>query len=134
MANEGKVRITDTSTDVDLEPVILFEVEHRTDFTFRDVNGYVRARDVQTYGKIQSLKLELPIGGVSRSQWTQLNTWMNAGTEVKVHDYASGSTYYDASKYFWGRISSLDSGAYSEAKMNEPTYSVEISVDRYSTS
>jgi hypothetical protein len=135
MADEGKVRITDGSTNVDLEPVLLFEVMHREDFSFRDINGNVRAKDVQTDGKIRQLNLELPIGGVTRSQWTQLNTWMTGGTQVKVQDYASGSTYaYNSSTYFWGRILSLDSGAYSEAKMTDPAYSVVIDVDRFATS
>lgn len=135
MANEGKVSITDGSTTVNLEPVLLFEVMHREDFSFRDINGNVRAKDVQTDGKIRQLNLELPIGGVTRSNWTQLNTWMTGGTEVKVQDWADGSTYaYDATKYFWGRILSLDSGAYSEAKMTDPAYSVVIDVDRFGTS
>ena len=135
MANEGKGRITDGSTNVDLEPVTLFEVEHRADFSYRDLNGNVRARDVSTNGKIRTLNLEIPIGGITRTQWTQLNTWMTGGTQVKVQDYATGSTYaYDSSTYFWGRISNLDSGAYSEAKMTEPPYSVVIDVDRFATS
>lgn len=133
MANEGKVRVSDGSTDVDLEPVTLFEVIHREDFSYRDLNGYIRARDVSSTGKIRQLNLEIPIGGITRTQFTQLNTWMTGGTEVKILDYASGSTYYDATpKYFWGRISTLDSGAYSEAKMKNPPYTVVIEVDRFS--
>lgn len=135
MADEGKVRVTDGSTNVDLEPVLVFEVAHRDDFTYRDLNGYVRARDVSTNGKIRQLTLEIPIGGMTRANFTQLNTWMTGGTQVKVQDYATGSTYaYDSSTYFWGRITTLDDGAYSEAKMTEPPYKVVIDVDRFATS
>tara|TARA_R100000808_G_C2138457_1_gene146484 strand:+ start:978 stop:1391 length:414 start_codon:yes stop_codon:yes gene_type:complete len=137
MANEGRITIeeTDGSPTMDLEPVILMEVLHRDDWNYRDINGYVRTKDIQTYGKIRQITLSLPIGAVTRSEWTQLNTWMNAGTQVRIREHASNSTYYDATpKYFFGYILSLDGGAYSEAKMSEPEYSVVIDVDRYETS
>ena len=132
MANEGRITISDGSTSFNLDPVTLMDVIHREDFTYRDLNGYIRKRDVSDTGKIRTLVLEIPIGGITRSNWTQLNTWMNAGTEVKLQDMATGSTYYDATpKYFWGRISVLDRGAYSEAKMSEPPYEVVVEVDRF---
>jgi hypothetical protein len=60
---------------------------------------------------------------------------MTAGTEVKLQDMATNSTYYDATpKYFWGRISSLDAGAYSEAKMSEPPYTIVVDIDRFAAS
>jgi hypothetical protein len=134
MANEDKITITDGSTTITLQPVLLMEVEHRDDWAYRDINGYVRTKDIPTYGKITGLSLEVPLGGITRSNFTQLNTWMTAGTEVKVADFATNSTYYNASKYYFGRISSLDSGAYSEAKMTDPPYLIDIMVDRYAAS
>lgn len=134
MANEDKVTIGDGSTTVTLQPVLELEVLHRDDWSYRDINGYVRARDLPTYGKITQLTLEVPLGGISRTNFTQLNTWMTGGTEVKVADFGTLSTYYDASKYYFGRILSLDATAYSEAKMGEPPYTITIEVDRYAAS
>ena len=135
MANEGRITISDGSTSFNIEPALLLEIEHREDFSYRDLNGQVRAKDVPTYGKIRELNIEIPLGAVSRANWTQLNTWMTAGTEVKLQDMATNSTYYDATpKYFWGRISSLDAGAYSEAKMSEPPYTIIVEVDRFAAS
>jgi hypothetical protein len=132
MANEGRITISDGSTSFNIEPALLLEVTHRDDFSYRDLNGQVRARDVSTYGKIRELNIEIPMGAVTRANWTQLNTWMTAGTEVKLQDMATNSTYYDATpKYFWGRIRSLDAGAYSEAKMSEPPYTIIVDVDRF---
>ena len=134
MANEGRISISDGSTSFNIEPALLLEVEHREDFSYRDINGQVRARDLSTYGKLTQLTIEIPLGAVTRANWTQLNTWMNAGTEVRLQDGATNSTYYDASKYFWGRISSLDAGAYSEAKMSEPPYTIIVDIDRFAKS
>jgi hypothetical protein len=134
MANEGKITIaeTDGSPEVEINPALLLQVEHRSDWSYRDVNGQIRARDLPTYGKITELTIEIPMGAVTRANWTQLNTWMTAGTEVRVQDLATNSTYYDATpKYFFGRIATLDAGAYSEAKMSEPPYSITIEVDRF---
>tara|TARA_R110002020_G_scaffold373699_1_gene585204 strand:- start:66 stop:473 length:408 start_codon:yes stop_codon:yes gene_type:complete len=132
MANEGRITISDGSTSFNIDPALLLDIMHRDDFSYRDMNGQVRAKDVPTYGKIRELRIEIPLGGVSRTNWTQLNTWMTAGTEVKLQDMATNSTYYDATpKYFWGRIRSLDGGAYSEAKMSEPPYTITIDVDRF---
>jgi hypothetical protein len=52
MANEGRITISDGSTSFNIEPALLLEIEHRDDFSYRDLNGYVRAKDVSTYGKI----------------------------------------------------------------------------------
>ena len=135
MANEDKVTIDDGSTTVTLQPVLIFEVEHREDWTYRDLNGLLRTSDLPAYGKLTQLTLEVPIGGLSRSNFTQLNTWMTGGTEIKVRDFATNSTYYDATpKYFFGRIQALDAGAYSEAKMTEPPYEIRIVVDRFAAS
>ena len=134
MANEGRISISDGSTSFNIEPALLLEVEHREDFSYRDINGQVRARDLSTYGKLTQLTIEIPLGAVTRANWTQLNTWMNAGTEVRLQDGPTNSTYYHASKYFWGRISSLDAGAYSEAKMSEPPYTIIVDIDRFATS
>lgn len=137
MADEGKITIeeTDGSPSVEINPALLFEVVHREDFSYRDLNGYIRARDVSDYGKIRQLTIEVPLSSISRANWTQLNTWMTGGTEVRVRDFASNSTYYDATpKYFFGRIRTLDAGGYSEAKMTEPPYSIIIDVDRFSAS
>ena len=135
MADEGKVTIDDTSTTITLNPCLEFIVEHRVDWSYRDINGYVRARDLSTYGKITQLTIDVPLASMSRANFTQLNTWMTAGTQVRVRDFATNSTYYDATpKYFFGRILSLDSGAYSEAKMTEPPYTMEIEVDRFAAS
>ena len=135
MANEGRITISDGSTSLNIEPALLLEVIHREDFSYRDLNGYVRAKDVSNIGKLRQLTIEIPMGAVSRTNWTQLNTWMTAGTEVKLQDMATNSTYYDATpKYFWGRISSLDAGAYSEAKMSEPPYTIVVDIDRFAAS
>ena len=132
MANEGRITISDGSTSFNIDPALLLEIEHRSDWSYRDVNGQVRARDLPTYGKLRQLSIEIPLGAVTRANWTQLNTWMTAGTEVKLQDMATNSTYYDATpKYFWGRISSLDAGAYSEAKMSEPPYTIVVDIDRF---
>ena len=132
MANEGRITISDGSTSFNIEPALLLEVIHREDFSYRDLNGYVRAKDVSSIGKLRQLTIEIPMGAVSRANWTQLNTWMTGGTEVRIQDLATNSTYYDATpKYFFGRIATLDAGAYSEAKMNEPPYSITIEVDRF---
>jgi len=132
MANEGRITISDGSTSFNIEPALLLEIEHRDDFSYRDLNGYVRAKDVSSIGKLRQLTIEIPMGAVSRANWTQLNTWMTGGTEVKLQDMATNSTYYDATpKYFWGRISSLDAGAYSEAKMSEPPYTIVVDIDRF---
>tara|TARA_R100000781_G_C4081030_1_gene127706 strand:- start:3134 stop:3541 length:408 start_codon:yes stop_codon:yes gene_type:complete len=135
MANEGRITISDGSTSFNIEPALLLEVVHREDFSYRDLNGYVRAKDVSSIGKLRQLTIEIPMGAVSRANWTQLNTWMTGGTEVKLQDMATNSTYYDATpKYFWGRISSLDAGAYSEAKMSEPPYTIVVDIDRFAAS
>jgi len=135
MANEGRITISDGSTSFNIEPALLLEIEHRDDFSYRDLNGYVRAKDVSSIGKLRQLTIEIPMGAVSRANWTQLNTWMTGGTEVKLQDMATNSTYYDATpKYFWGRISSLDAGAYSEAKMSEPPYTIVVDIDRFAAS
>jgi len=135
MANEGRITISDGSTSFNIEPALLLEIEHRDDFSYRDLNGYVRAKDVSSIGKLRQLTIEIPMGAVSRANWTQLNTWMTGGTEVKLQDMATNSTYYDATpKYFWGRISSLDAGAYSEAKMSEPPYTIIVDIDRFAAS
>ena len=135
MANEGRITISDGSTSFNIEPALLLEIEHRDDFSYRDLNGYVRAKDVSSIGKLRQLTIEIPMGAVSRANWTQLNTWMTGGTEVKLQDMATSSTYYDATpKYFWGRISSLDAGAYSEAKMSEPPYTIIVDIDRFAAS
>ena len=135
MANEGRITISDGSSSFNIEPALLLEVEHRDDFSYSDLNGYVRAKDVSSIGKLRQLTIEIPMGAVSRANWTQLNTWMTGGTEVKLQDMATNSTYYDATpKYFWGRISSLDAGAYSEAKMSEPPYTIIVDIDRFATS
>ena len=135
MANEGRITISDGSTSFNIEPALLLEVIHREDFSYRDLNGYVRAKDVSNIGKLRQLTIEIPMGAVSRTNWTQLNTWMTAGTEVKLQDMATNSTYYDATpKYFWGRIRSLDAGAYSEAKMSEPPYTIVVDIDRFAAS
>ena len=135
MANEGRITISDGSTSFNIEPALLLEVIHREDFSYRDLNGYVRAKDVSYIGKLRQLTIEIPMGAVSRTNWTQLNTWMTGGTELKLQDMATNSTYYDATpKYFWGRISSLDAGAYSEAKMSEPPYTIIVEVDRFAAS
>jgi len=135
MANEGRITISDGSTSFNIEPALLLEVIHREDFSYRDLNGYVRAKDVSSIGKLRQLTIEIPMGAVSRANWTQLNTWMTGGTEVKLQDMATNSTYYDATpKYFWGRISSLDAGAYSEAKMSEPPYTIVVDIDRFAAS
>ena len=135
MANEGRITISDGSTSFNIEPALLLEIEHRDDFSYRDLNGYVRAKDVSSIGKLRQLTIEIPMGAVTRANWTQLNTWMTGGTEVKLQDMATNSTYYDATpKYFWGRISSLDAGAYSEAKMSEPPYTIVVDIDRFAAS
>ena len=135
MANEGRITISDGSTSFNIEPALLLEIEHRDDFSYRDLNGYVRAKDVSSIGKLRQLTIEIPMGAVTRANWTQLNTWMTGGTEVKLQDMATSSTYYDATpKYFWGRISSLDAGAYSEAKMSEPPYTIVVDIDRFAAS
>jgi len=134
MANEGRITISDGSTSFNIEPALLLDIGHRENFSYRDLNGYVRARDVSDIGKLRQLTIEIPLGAISRTNWTQLNTWMNAGTEVRLQDQATNSTYYDATKYFWGRISSLDGGAYSEAKMSEPPYTIVVDIDRFATS
>ena len=135
MANEGRITISDGSTSFNIEPALLLEIEHRDDFSYRDLNGYVRAKDVSSIGKLRQLTIEIPMGAVSRANWTQLNTWMTGGTEVKLQDMATNSTYCDATpKYFWGRISSLDAGAYSEAKMSEPPYTIVVDIDRFAAS
>ena len=134
MANEDKITVGDGSTTITLQPVLVLEASHRSDWAYRDLNGLTRAKDVPTYGKITSIELEVPLGGISRSNFTQLNTWMNAGTEVRVADFGTNSTYYNGSKFYFGRISALDSGAYSEAKMTNPPYSITIMVDRYAAS
>ena len=135
MANEGRITISDGSTSFNIEPALLLEIEHRDDFSYRDLNGYVRAKDVSSIGKLRQLTIEIPMGAVSRANWTQLNTWMTGGTKVKLQDMATNSTYYDATpKYFWGRISSLDAGAYSEAKMSEPPYTIVVDIDRFAAS
>ena len=135
MANEGRITISDGSTSFNIEPALLLEVIHREDFSYRDLNGYVRAKDVSNIGKLRQLTIEIPMGAVSRTNWTQLNTWMTGGTELKLQDMATNSTYYDATpKYFWGRISSLDAGAYSEAKMSEPPYTIVVDIDRFAAS
>ena len=135
MANEGRITISDGSTSFNIEPALLLEIEHRDDFSYRDLNGYVRAKDVSSIGKLRQLTIEIPMGAVSRTNWTQLNTWMTGGTELKLQDMATNSTYYDATpKYFWGRISSLDAGAYSEAKMSEPPYTIVVDIDRFAAS
>ena len=137
MANEGKITIeeTDGSPSVELNPALLLQVEHSDNWSYRDVNGQIRARDLPTYGKIRELNIESPMGAIKRANWKQLNTWMTGGTEVRVRDFATNSTYYDATpKYFFGRIATLDAGAYSEAKMSEPPYSITIEVDRFATS
>ena len=94
MADEGKITIeeTDGSPSVEINPALLFEVIHREDFSYRDLNGYVRARDVSDYGKIRQLTIDVPLSSISRANWTQLNTWMTGGTEVRVRDFASNST------------------------------------------
>jgi hypothetical protein len=61
MADEGKITIDDTSTTVTINPALLFEVVHREDFSYRDLNGYIRARDVSDYGKIRQLTIEVPL-------------------------------------------------------------------------
>ena len=134
MANEGRITISDGSTSFNIEPALLLDIGHRDNFSYRDLNGYVRARDVSDIGKLRQLTIEIPLGAISRTNWTQLNTRMNADTEVRLQDQATNSTYYDATKYFWGRISSLDSGAYSEAKMSEPPYTIIVDIDRFATS
>ena len=137
MANEGKITIaeTDGSPEVALNPALLLEVTHREDFSYRDLNGQIRARDVSDYGKIRQLNISIPLSAISRANWTQLNTWMTGGTEVRVQDLATNSTYYDATpKYFFGRIRTLDAGGYSEAKMTEPPYSIIVDVDRFAAS
>ena len=55
MANEGRITISDGSTSFNIEPALLLEIEHREDFSYRDLNGQVRAKDVPTYGKIREL-------------------------------------------------------------------------------
>ena len=131
MANEGRVRVVVSGTTVTINPAMEFQVSHRAGWAYRDLNGQLRATDVPTDGKITKVEWVCHMGAISRADWTQLKDWMVAGTEVEVFDDASGSTY-SSSNSFKGFIESLDSGAFSQAKMTTAPYRVVVEVYEHS--
>jgi len=131
MANEGRVRVVVGGTTVTIDPAMDFRVKHRGGFSYRDFNGRLRSADVPTDGKIVGVEWVCHLGAISRADWTQLKDWMVAGTEVEVFDDASGSTYTNTNS-FKGFVESLDSGAFSQAKMTSPPYRVVVAAYEHS--
>ena len=131
MANESKLTITDGVATVTINPSLETSVEHRDGFVYRDLNGQTRSSDVPTKGKIRRLDISVPMGGISRADWTQLKDWMVAGTAVEVEDFGTTGTYYTATWTYKGHISDLDAGAFTQGGMTNPPYKVGVEVYEY---
>ena len=93
MANEGRISISDGSTSFNIEPALLLEVEHREDFSYRDINGQVRARDLSTYGKLTQLTIEIPLGAVTRAKRPSSNSNIARGCGVVMSNKRKATKY-----------------------------------------
>ena len=127
MANEGQVEISDGGTTITVNPALEFRIFHRDGFSYRDLNGKLQSADVPTQGVIRMLEVDVPIGGLTRANWTQLKDWMVGQTAITVKDKGASSTY-SGSNTFKGYISNLDEGAFAQAMMGNPPYTIGIEV------
>ena len=131
MANEGQVEISDGATTITINPALEFRVFHRDGYAYRDLNGQLRATDIPSKGIIRMLEIDIPMGGLTRANWTQLKDWMVAQTDITVKDKGASSTY-SGSNTFKGFITHLDEGAFAQAMMSNPPYTLSVEVYEHS--